>query len=164
MRRAGLYPPVWCLDARSCWRSVLTKAFRDVPAIGVTRSAAPHMSVARRFAKNTNLWFCAKRFEIFRRAAKPMLDGSGRVVVQIDFVCQGDNLAVGIVTARRAYVVRAFQLATVRAFIRVGAAEGVMCAARVAARFGYFVLLDGHVAIPIPMGQLGPVNMRFSGS
>src|SRR5690606_5886221 len=55
-----------------------------------------------------------------------------------------DDFAVGIVTARGADVMRALELAAVRAFVRVRGGQAVMRAAHVAAGPGNSVLRDGH--------------------
>ena len=76
-----------------------------------------------------------------------------RVVFQIDFFGQGDNFVVVIVTACRADVVRAFQLATVGAFVGVCGGQAVVGAAVVAARFRHFVLLHSHWIGPSVSGR-----------
>src|SRR6056297_1520320 len=89
----------------------------------------------------------------------PPGDGSGGVVVQVDFVRHRHDLAVRVVPAGRADVVWALELAAVRAFVWVERRERIVGAAIVAARFRNLVLLDSHVAISIPGGLAGPVSI-----
>jgi hypothetical protein len=90
--------------------------------------------------------------------------GLSGVVVQIDFGSQSHNFTISIVAARRANVVWALQLTAVAALVRVRSHQRVMGAAIVAARLGYFILLDGHVST---FGVKGPlwahVSMLASG-
>ena len=69
-----------------------------------------------------------------------------RVFVQVDIVGQGDDFLVVIVTAGRANVMRALEFAAIGAFVRVNSNQCIMRTTVVAARFGYFVLLDSHVS------------------
>ena len=61
-----------------------------------------------------------------------------------DFYVQ--KLTSAIISAGAANVVRALQLAAIRAFSRIGGNKGVMRTAHVAAGFGGTVLRDSHVA------------------
>ena len=49
-------------------------------------------------------------------------------------------------------MVRAAQFAAGRALVRVRSNQGIVRAAVVAARFGYFVLLDSHVSTFVYLG------------
>ncbi len=69
-----------------------------------------------------------------------------RVVVQVDLVGLSDHFAVVIVTTSTANVVRALQLAAIRAFAGFPATRAVVCTAHVAARLGDFILWDSHVS------------------
>ena len=69
------------------------------------------------------------------------------VFVQVDLVGLSNDFAIGIVTAGTTNVVRALQLATVRAFRRVRSRQGIMRAAHVAAGRCDFILRDSHVRI-----------------
>ena len=71
--------------------------------------------------------------------------GLRRVLIQIDGRVYRDDFARIIVAASAAHVVRALQLATVRAIGRVASHKGVMRAAHVATGFGGAILRDSHV-------------------
>src|SRR6056297_19248 len=77
-----------------------------------------------------------------------------RVVFQVDLVNEAHDFAISVVAAGGTDVMRALQLAAIGAFVRVARNQRVMRAAVVAARFRYFVLLDGHVTTSIPVGQM----------
>jgi hypothetical protein len=56
-----------------------------------------------------------------------------------------NHLAVSIVTARGAHMMRALTLAAIRAFHMSDRLQGVMGAAHIATRLGGFLLRNGHV-------------------
>ena len=67
-----------------------------------------------------------------------------RVVVEVDFVRLDDNLAVTIVPARTADMMRALELTTVRAFDTHRRAQGIVSPAHVPLGSRDPVLLDSH--------------------
>jgi hypothetical protein len=79
-------------------------------------------------------------------ARKRQENGLRRVLVQIDFLGGGHDLAGIIMAAGAAHMVRALQLAAIRAFGRVSGNKRVVGATHVAARFGDSVLRDSHVS------------------
>jgi hypothetical protein len=83
-----------------------------------------------------------------RKTARPL----GRVIIEINLVCLGNNLAVIVAAARRADVVGAFQLTTAGAFIWIASGQRVMRTALVAARAGHSVLGDSHVSTSVLLG------------
>ena len=68
----------------------------------------------------------------------------GRVVVQVGVAGLGHDLAVGIMAAGGADMVRALELAAVGAIVRVPGNQRIMRTAHVAAGPGDSVLRDGH--------------------
>jgi len=79
-------------------------------------------------------------------ARKRQENGLRRVLVQIDFLGQGHDLARVIMAACAADVVGALEFAAIRAFGRISGNKCVVGAAHVAARFRDSVLRDSHVS------------------
>ncbi len=79
--------------------------------------------------------------------------------VQIDFVGGGDDHTYHIVAAGRADEMRSLEFAAVRAHGRVRAAQRMVAAALVAARFGDLILRDGHVSTSVWYGR-APCGIR----
>ena len=79
---------------------------------------------------------------------------------QIDLVSHRNDFTVVVVAAGCTHVVWTLQLAAIWAFVWVARNQCVMRAMVVAARFGYFVLLDSHVAT---YQCSGPQMGRYTG-